>query len=272
MLGDVFLHIYHVTNRKEVKQFNDLIGKLTTDTIGAYHIGVEVYGREWAYGGNADVDPTQTGVFECAPGQCDNHEYRERYQMPQSTAFSSDQVMQLLRDTLMPEWLGKDYDLLRKNCCTFANAFCVALGVGEIPASYNKLARFGAKVESTGRKMKEGAEKAGQVVKTKAQEFDETFRISEKVLDPVGEKVKAGADSVKQKMKEIDENYEVKERVSQAGAKVQEGIATGWTRLSERAAHLQEEHQVKERVSEAMTQAKSQVKDVGKRLSSFFRK
>jgi hypothetical protein len=44
------------------------------------------------------------------------------------------------------EYLGTDYDLLRKNCCTFAHDACTRLGVkeGEIPSWFHNLAYAGA--------------------------------------------------------------------------------------------------------------------------------
>jgi hypothetical protein len=44
------------------------------------------------------------------------------------------------------EYLGVDYDLLRKNCCTFARDACLRLGVNpeEIPSWFRNLAHAGA--------------------------------------------------------------------------------------------------------------------------------
>ena len=47
------------------------------------------------------------------------------------------------------EYLGTDYDLLRKNCCTFARDVCLRLGVDdkEIPSWFHNAARVGADAE-----------------------------------------------------------------------------------------------------------------------------
>jgi hypothetical protein len=44
------------------------------------------------------------------------------------------------------EYFGVDYDLLRKNCCTFAHDACTRLGVqeGDIPSWFHNLAYAGA--------------------------------------------------------------------------------------------------------------------------------
>jgi len=44
------------------------------------------------------------------------------------------------------EYLGTDYDLLRKNCCTFSHDACIRLGISEeeIPSWFHNLASAGA--------------------------------------------------------------------------------------------------------------------------------
>jgi len=44
------------------------------------------------------------------------------------------------------DYMGTDYDILRKNCCTFAHDACVRLGVPEeqIPSWFSNLAKTGA--------------------------------------------------------------------------------------------------------------------------------
>lgn len=47
------------------------------------------------------------------------------------------------------EYMGTDYDLLRKNCCTFARDVCLRLGVegGKIPRWFHNAAQAGADAE-----------------------------------------------------------------------------------------------------------------------------
>jgi len=49
------------------------------------------------------------------------------------TPLSENEISALLIQ-LQTEWLGKDYDVLKKNSCTFSNTFCQRLRVGEIPS------------------------------------------------------------------------------------------------------------------------------------------
>ena len=41
--------------------------------------------------------------------------------------------MHAILSKMQGEWMGPSYDLLRKNCCSFSDAFCIELGVGPIP-------------------------------------------------------------------------------------------------------------------------------------------
>ena len=51
--------------------------------------------------------------------------------------------------TMAREYMGTDYDLLRKNCCTFAHEVCTRLGVQEsdIPTYFHNAAQAGAHAE-----------------------------------------------------------------------------------------------------------------------------
>jgi len=47
---------------------------------------------------------------------------------------------------MAPDYMGLDYDLLRKNCCTFAHDACLRMGIeeNEIPTWFTNLASAGA--------------------------------------------------------------------------------------------------------------------------------
>lgn len=51
--------------------------------------------------------------------------------------------------SMAKEYMGTDYDLLRKNCCTFAHDVCLRLGVKEedIPSWFHNAAKAGADAE-----------------------------------------------------------------------------------------------------------------------------
>ena len=71
------------------------------------------------------------------------------------------------------DWLGLDYDLLRKNCCLFSKALVEKLGVGPVPGWVTNLAAAGATLHDGILKGKEYADKAAIMAKAKAGEFDE---------------------------------------------------------------------------------------------------
>lgn len=59
-----------------------------------------------------------------------------------------EQVTHLLSQ-LVEEYLGDDYDLLRRNCCHFVDDVLQRLGTGRLPGWVYRLARVGAAVDAT---------------------------------------------------------------------------------------------------------------------------
>ena len=55
--------------------------------------------------------------------------------------------VQAILDHMKSSWMGPTYDLLRKNCCSFSDAFAQALGVGPIPKWVHHLADVGATLD-----------------------------------------------------------------------------------------------------------------------------
>jgi len=134
----VALHIYDVWGYSAVKHLNTVVSLLGT---GAFHSAVEVFGVEYSYG-YKDDPPGASGIFTCEPCKCQAHSYREQVVMGR-TEMSELEVESVLEE-LREEWVGQDYDLLRRNCCHFSDEFCRRLGVGAIPAWVNNLAAAGA--------------------------------------------------------------------------------------------------------------------------------
>lgn len=166
---------------------------------GAYHVGVEINGVEYAFGANNITG--MSGIFTCVPKESPGYEYRETldfgtYHTTKRTwiripnngtgasfnklsgAFSdlaksneknansaggasSSKNMYTFRDidhfadghaivhSMAREYMGTDYDLLRKNCCTFSRDVCIRLGVkeDEIPRWFHNAAEAGADAE-----------------------------------------------------------------------------------------------------------------------------
>jgi hypothetical protein len=103
---------------------------------GAFHVGVEVYGSEWSYG----RIQSGTGVYALydKPETCSIHHFRESLDVG-TTNLSPEEVMGIIAE-LSEEWLGCDYDLLRRNCVSFSMVLVDKLGAGPIPAWVSNLA------------------------------------------------------------------------------------------------------------------------------------
>lgn len=165
----VVLRIYDVTTSAVIHNINQVLHPIGT---GVFHGAVEVFGDEWSYG----FTEQGTGVFCCDPTGCAEHQYRECVNMG-ITSLTRDEVDELV-EQLEDEWLGEDYDLLRKNCCTFSDELCRRLGVGPIPGWVTNLAAAGATLENGVIRIKETTRHAEIFMAAKANEFDERFHIA----------------------------------------------------------------------------------------------
>lgn len=100
---------------------------------GAFHTGVEVFGREWSYGSE--------GVSYILPRCHDVHIYRQS--VPMGVTLSSQaEVQQMIEQEIAPRWRGENYDLLRRNCCNFSDALCNNLCGESIPAWVNRFPKL----------------------------------------------------------------------------------------------------------------------------------
>ena len=174
----ILLHVYDLIEKDTLmmlppfgcvveigKCFADMNSALHAVGTGAYHVGVEINGVEYAYG--ATSVPHQTGVFTCFPRLSPGYQYRTTIDLGErplirrswvSVPSTNDSQMTVYREvedfiegrTVMKEmsreYMGNDYDILRKNCCTFARQACLRLGVPdeEIPSWFRNLAESGA--------------------------------------------------------------------------------------------------------------------------------
>jgi len=175
----VTLHIYDVTDDVRVQMVNEVFRSAGT---GAFHAGVEVYGKEWSYGFRIEAD---TGVFSCTPGRNTAHSYRERVSMD-VTGFSEAEVDELL-ETLSKEWKGWRYDLLTNNCCHFVDVLCQALGVGPAPSWLTHLSGTGATLVNGMEAAMQGAQVVAETAQNVANfavevagELNQKYAISDK--------------------------------------------------------------------------------------------
>jgi len=105
--------------------------------MGAYHSGIEVYGREWSFGGSDSV--SSTGVFDIDPGTAPGCQFNSKIHVGDIT-FSEREVMSIL-DNLKPKFLGRDYHIINKNCNSFTASFCHAMKLS-CPSYVNRLANL----------------------------------------------------------------------------------------------------------------------------------
>lgn len=147
------------------KCFADMNTALHAVGTGAYHVGVEIDGVEYAYGATTVRD--RTGVFTCFPRLSPGYQYRTTIDLGErpllrrswvSVPSEDDAQLTVYREVeesvpgrtvmkeMATEYMGSDYDILRKNCCTFARDACLRLGVPdeEIPSWFGNLAESGA--------------------------------------------------------------------------------------------------------------------------------
>lgn len=175
----VTLNIYDVGGSKAVQEANKLFRTLGT---GAFHAAVEIYGKEWSYG----FCEEGTGVFSCLPRSCEQHAYRESLAMGETDISQAD--LPHIIEHISKEWIGEDYDLLRKNCCHFAAALVKEFHVGPVPTWVTNLAGAGATIDKGFQEAVVGAGKTVDLAKgaaiiaaAKAGEIDEKYNVKSTV-------------------------------------------------------------------------------------------
>merc|ERR1712050_376386 len=99
---------------------------------------------EWSYG--FSTSETQSGICCVEPRTHPQHHYRQTIIL-RSTKTKAEDIADIISD-LIEDYPGDDYDLLRRNCCHFADDFCHRLGVGGIPGWVHRLARLGATIDT----------------------------------------------------------------------------------------------------------------------------
>lgn len=131
-LSTVVLHVYNLndtfvdTNR--LLTFSHEQGAVG----GLFHVGVEVYGSEWAYG--------VCGV-SCSPPRAESPHVYECSVYMGATSLNRGQFTLLLYE-LCRVWRGAEYDIVGHNCCSFARELCEKIGVGATPPWVDRFARL----------------------------------------------------------------------------------------------------------------------------------
>ncbi|XP_017110790.1 deubiquitinase DESI2 [Drosophila elegans] len=110
--------------------------------LGFFHSGVQIYGREYAFGGH---EFPMTGIFEIEPrnGQA---ELGEQFRFRESillgyTHFSRRDVERIV-DQLGVQFPGDSYHLTSRNCNHFSNSLVHIVCGRKIPGWVNRLAHL----------------------------------------------------------------------------------------------------------------------------------
>lgn len=141
----VLLHVYDVSQEESIQTLNRVFAHKRSPVKfgGVFHAGVEVYGLEWSYG--FSESETVPGISCGEPKSHPQHRYRQTITLartPLAAEDAADLISQMLE-----EYPGEDYDLLKRNCCHFADDFCRRLQVGRIPRWIHRFARVGARLD-----------------------------------------------------------------------------------------------------------------------------
>jgi len=129
----VALSVYDVSKSGIVGAINRLA--LPLGAGGAFHVGVQVWEKEFSYGYNREG----SGVCWLPPCQDRLHVFRGSLPLGRTSVKEAD-LYEIVQE-LAREWPGSDYHFLRKNCCHFAQTFARRLGVQAVPPWVDSLCR-----------------------------------------------------------------------------------------------------------------------------------
>jgi len=127
---EVFLNIYDVTHDGAIQKINGIFAHSMSPMKlgGVFHVGIQVLDQEWAYGWTK----TGSGITRGEP-RCElQHRFRETVALS-PTKLSSFEIEKVIQKLCLM-YRGRDYHMIERNCCHFAEDFCQLLGVESLPA------------------------------------------------------------------------------------------------------------------------------------------
>jgi len=171
----VLVHIYDVGDEELVMKINRW--STVNDKVmvgGIFHPGVEIYGREWGYGFTED---DSSGVCFTEPRCHPQHRYKATVNLGPTEMSEAD--VDALISRLAGEWPGSDYELIHHNCCDFANALCLELGVGRMPGWIDRFGRTASKFDKFGRRTSQQLDHTKQLVRHATQDVSAAWMTSD---------------------------------------------------------------------------------------------
>ncbi|PXF41216.1 DeSI-like protein [Gracilariopsis chorda] len=133
----VYLNVYDVQTPDDPAIIPRVNNVLIHCGIGVFHTGVQVWGREFAFGAHPNGE---SGIFEVHPRECPAVRYRSSIFLGYTT-MSEPQVDDIITYLGRTEYIGNRYSLISRNCNSFSSQLTALLGVHDnFPAWVNRLA------------------------------------------------------------------------------------------------------------------------------------
>lgn len=171
--ASVLLNVYDVGEEDLVQKVNRYA--TLNDRVllgGVYHVGVQIYGREWGYG--AVEEEGITGVGDCAPRFNWQHTYKCTIDLGPTEMMEEEVKTLLTKMARSPMWEGYNYDLLHHNCLHFANFFCHHLGVRRLPGWLDRFARGAVNLQNFTERAAASWESTQRLARGISTEFENT--------------------------------------------------------------------------------------------------
>mmetsp|Transcript_5932 Transcript_5932/g.9103 ORF Transcript_5932/g.9103 Transcript_5932/m.9103 type:complete len:227 (-) Transcript_5932:270-950(-) len=125
----VYLNVYDLAKINEYSYWLSL---------GVFHSGVEILGREWSFGGH---EYSFTGVFDVPPKKAPAAVFRESLHM--GDLDMQPREIESVLDNMKSEYTGNSYNLVSRNCNHFSDDLVQRLLGKNIPGYINRLANWG---------------------------------------------------------------------------------------------------------------------------------
>ena len=115
---------------------------LNTQHKGVFHSGIEVYSREFAFGGHPFP---YSGIYEISPRQHFEYGGQSEFKFKRSihlgyTDYNEEEIIHIVKE-LGQEWRGDCYHVMNKNCNNFTETIVwILIGKNEIPTWVNRVA------------------------------------------------------------------------------------------------------------------------------------